>query len=125
MDRKMHDEMILDAYVNRCIDNIIKYELIKGVCDIQSFATFALPLKLDDDRLLEGVDLAITMASKNLTDEEKIALSRECGYYKFTKDNSTKACTRRLEALEECSKDFLELVNNRIRQRLKKEKDKL
>jgi hypothetical protein len=121
MDFKKHDEMILNAYVNRCIDNIIKHGLIKGVIDVKSFADFALPLDFDDDRLVEGIGQAIAMTSENLSDEEKNALSRECSYYKFLKEDSTKTCTRRLETLEECSEDLLELVYKRIRQRLKKE----
>jgi hypothetical protein len=122
MDIKKHDEMILDAYVNRCIDNIIKHGLIKGVIDIKSFADFALPLDFDDDRLVEGIGQAIAMTSENLSDEEKNALSRECSYYKFLKEDSKKTCcTKRLETLEECSDDLLELVVNRIRKRLKQE----
>lgn len=121
MDFKKHDEMILNAYVNRCIDNIIKHGLIKGVIDVKSFADFALPLDFDDDRLVEGIGQAIAMTSENLSDEEKNALSRECSYYKFLKEDSTKTCTRRLETLEECSEYLLELVYKRIRQRLKKE----
>ena len=121
MDIKKHDEMILDAYVSRCIDNIIKHGLIKGVFDVKSFADFALPLDFDDDRLVDGIGQAIAMTSENLSDEEKNALSRECSYYKFIKEDSTKTCTRRLETLEECSGDLLELVYKRIRQSLKQE----
>lgn len=124
MEIKKHDEMILDAYVNRCIDNIIKHGLIKGVFDVKSFADFALPLDLDDDRLVEGIGQAIAMTLENLSEEEKDALSHECSYYKFLKENSTKACTKRIETLEECSEDLLELVYKRIRQRIKQESKK-
>ena len=47
MDSKTYDDKVLEMYVNRCIDNIIKHELIEGVTDLKSFADFALQLDLD------------------------------------------------------------------------------
>ena len=69
MDIKKHDEMILDAFVNRCIDNIIKHELIEGVTDLKSFADFALQLDLDDDRLVESIGQGAAMTFEELSNE--------------------------------------------------------
>ena len=71
MDIKKNDEMILDAYVSRCIDNIIKHGLIKGVFDVKSFADFALPLDFDDDRLVESIGQGAAMTFEELSNEEK------------------------------------------------------
>ena len=71
MDSKTYDDKVLEMYVNRCIDNIIKHELIEGVTDLKSFADFALQLDLDDDRLVESIGQGAAMTFEELSNEEK------------------------------------------------------
>ena len=111
MDIKKNDEMILDAYVSRCIDNIIKHGLIKGVFDVKSFADFALPLDFDDDRLVED----------ELSDGERNILKRISINFSYKNDDLNETLSARSYSIEEWSGYLLELVHNRIRQRLKKE----
>ena len=71
MKTEKNIERILDTFVNHCIDNIIKHELIEGITDVKSFAEIALPLELDDDRLVEGIGQGAAMTYEDLSDIEK------------------------------------------------------
>ena len=121
MDIKKHDEMILDAYVSRCIDNIIKHGLIKGVIDVKSFADFALPLDFDDDRLVEGIGQGAAMTLDELSDEERNILKRISINFSYKNDDLNETLSARSYSIEEWSGYLLELVHKRIRQRLNKE----
>ena len=119
MDKVATEEKILETYVNRCIDNIIKHELIEGVTDVNSFAEFALPLEFDDERLVEGIGQGAAMTYDELSDEEKNTLSSFSMRVYATKVKTTGDCSRRIDNIEVWSGILLELVHNRIRQRLK------
>ena len=115
------EEKTLETYVNRCIDNIIKHELIEGVTDVNSFAEFALPLEFDDERLVEGIGQGAAMTYDELSDEEKSTLKNFSMRVYATKEKSNGDCSRRIDNIEIWSGILLELVHNRIRQRLKED----
>ena len=121
MDRKTYDDKILETYVNRCIDNIIKHELIEGVTDVNSFAEFTLPLESDDERLVEGIGQGAAMTYDELSDEEKNSLRSFSMRVYATKEKSSGDCSRRIDNIEVWSGVLLELVHKRIRQRLKED----
>ena len=119
MDSKTYDDKILETYVNRCIDNIIKHELIEGVTDLNSFAEFTLPLESDDERLVEGIGQGAAMTYDELSDEEKNRLRSFSMQIYVTNEKSTGDSSRRIDNIEVWSGVLLELVHNRIRLRLK------
>lgn len=119
METEKNKERILDTFVNRCIDNIIKHDLIEGVTDVKSFAEFALPLELDDDRLVEGIGQGAAMTYENLSDEEKNKLKNFSIRVHAIRDIPNGDCSRRVDNIEVWSGTLLEIVHNRIRQRLK------
>ena len=121
MDKVATGEKILETYVNRCIDNIIKHELIEGVTDVNSFAEFTLPLEFDDERLVEGIGQGAAMTYDELSDDEKNTLRSFSMRVYATKEKSTGDCSRRIDNIEVWSGFLLELVHNRIRQRLKED----
>lgn len=121
MNSKIHNEDFLMDFVNCCINNIIKHELIKGVSDLKSFAEFALSLDLDDDRLFEGIAQGIVMTLPNLSLKETNTLRCICDNYSYNKEKTDMVGTRRLKTLEECYDYLIELVYSRIRQRLRQE----
>ena len=121
MDKVATEEKTLETYVNRCIDNIIKHELIEGVTDVNSFAEFALPLEFDDERLVEGIGQGAAMTYDELSDEEKSTLKNFSMRVYATKEKSNGDCSRRIDNIEIWSGILLELVHNRIRQRLKED----
>ena len=120
MDSKTYDDKVLEMYVNRCIDSIIKHGLIEGVTDVKSFAEFALPLELDDDRLVEGIGQGAAMTYEDLSDEEKNKLRNFSIRVHAIKDNPNGDCSRRVDNIEVWSGTLLEIVHNRIRQQLSK-----
>ena len=120
MDSKTYDDKVLEMYVNRCIDSIIKHGLIEGVTDVKSFAEFALPLELDDDRLVEGIGQGAAMTYEELSNEEKNKLRDISIRVHVTKENPNGDCSRKVDDIEVWSGTLLEIVHNRIRQQLSK-----
>ena len=121
MDSKTYDDKVLEMYVNRCIDNIIKHELIEGVTDLKSFADFALQLDLDDDRLVESIGQGAAMAYEEMSNEEKNDLENHSCNSLYWKEHPMGGVTKRYYKIEEWSAHLLTLVHNRIRQLLKQE----
>ena len=120
MNSKTYDDKILETFVNSCIDNIIMHELIEGVTDVKSFAEFALPLELDDDRLVEGIGQGAAMTYEELSNEEKNKLRDISIRVHVTKENPNGDCSRKVDDIEVWSGTLLEIVHNRIRQQLSK-----
>lgn len=119
MDIKKNDEMILDAYVSRCIDNIIKHGLIKGVFDVKSFADFALPLDFDDDRLVESIGQGAAMTFEELSNEEKKKIEYLSSTSLYDKEYPMGGVTRRAYEYEKWFAHLLTIVNERVKQFLK------
>ena len=71
MEKTKNAERFIDVFVNHCIDNIIKHGMIEGVTDLKSFADFALPLGVDDYRLVEGIEQCVNDTFLELSDEER------------------------------------------------------
>lgn len=74
MEKTKNEERIIDVFVNLCIDNIIKHEMIEGVTDLKSFADFVHSLSLDDYRLVEGIEHGVNDTFLELSDEERSEL---------------------------------------------------
>jgi len=121
MDSKTYDDKVLEMYVNRCIDNIIKHELIEGVTDLKSFADFALQLDLDDDRLVESIGQGAAMTYEEMSNEEKNDLENHSCNSLYWKEHPMGGVAKRRYKIEEWSAHLLTLVHNRIRQLLKQE----
>lgn len=121
MNSKTYDDKILESFVNRCIDTIIKHELIEGVTDLKSFAYLALQLDLDDDRLVESIGQGTAMAFEEMSNEEKNDLENHSCNSLYWKEHPLGGVARRHYKIEEWSAHLLTLVHNRIRQLLKQE----
>lgn len=121
METEKNEKRILDTFVNRCIDNIIKHELIEGVTDLKSFADFALQLDLDDDRLVESIGQGAAMTYEEMSNEEKNDLENHSCNSLYWKEHPTGGVAKRHYKIEEWSAHLLTLVHNRIRQLLKQE----
>ena len=119
MDSKTYDDKVLEMYVNRCIDNIIKHELIEGVTDLKSFADFALQLDLDDDRLIEGLGQGTSMTFEELSDEEKKKIEYFSSTSLYDKEYPMGGVTRRAYEYEKWFAHLLTIVNERVKQFLK------
>lgn len=119
MDSKTYDDKVLEMYVNRCIDNIIKHELIEGVTDLKSFADFALQLDLDDDRLIEGIGQGTSMTFEELSDEEKKKIEYFSSTSLYDKEYPMGGVTRRAYEYEKWFAHLLTIVNERVKQFLK------
>lgn len=121
METVKNEERILETFVNRSIDNIIKHGLIDGVTDVKALANFALPLDMDDDRLVEGIGQGATMAFEEMSNEEKDNLENYSCNSLYWKEHPMGGVARRHYEIEEWSAHLLMLVHNRIRQLLKQE----
>ena len=119
MEKEINKERILDTFVNRCIDNIIKHELIEGVTDLKSFADFALQLDLDDDRLIEGIGQGTSMTFEELSDEEKKKIEYFSSTSLYDKEYPMGGVTRRAYEYEKWFAHLLTIVNERVKQFLK------
>lgn len=119
METEKNEKRILDTFVNRCIDNIIKHELIEGVTDLKSFADFALPLDMDDNRLIEGIDQGAQITYKELSDEEKIKIERFSCDSLYDKEYPMGGVTRRAYEIEDWGTYLLSIVYKQIKKYLK------
>lgn len=118
METEKNEKRILDTFVNRCIDNIIKHELIEGVTDLKSFADFALPLDMDDNRLIEGIDQGAQITYKELSDEEKIKIERFSCDSLYDKEYPMGGVTRRAYEIEDWGTYLLSIVYKQIKKYL-------
>ena len=116
MDSKTYDDKVLEMYVNRCIDNIIKHELIEGVTDLKSFADFALQLDLDDDRLVESIGQGAAMTFEELSNEEKKKIEYLSSTSLYDKEYPMGGVTRRAYEYEKWFAHLLTIVNERVKQ---------
>ena len=121
MDSKTYDDKILETYVNRCIDNVVKYELIEGVTDVNSFAEFAFPLEFEDDRLAEGIRQGAEIAYRELSAQEQKKLESFSCSSLYDKEYPMGGVTRRYYGIEEWSAHLFTLVFKRIKLQLRKE----
>ena len=119
MDSKTYDDKVLEMYVNRCIGNIIKHELIEGVTDLKSFADFALQLDLDDDRLVESIGQGAAMTFEELSNEEKKKIEYLSSTSLYDKEYPMGGVTRRAYEYEKWFAHLLTIVNERVKQFLK------
>ena len=112
MDSKTYDDKILEMYVSRCIDNIIKLGLIEGVTDVKTFAEFALPKELDNDRLIEGICQGADITYKELSNDEKKKIEYFSSASLYDKEYPLGGVTRRTYEFEKWFAHLLTLVHN-------------
>ena len=108
-------ELILDVFVNRCIDNIIKHEIIEGVNDQNSFASYFRQLEPNDDSIIEAIGRGAEISYREMSDVEKKKLETLSCNLLYMKDYPIVGVTRKYYRIEEWSAYLLTLVHSRIR----------
>ena len=108
-------ELILDVFVNRCIDNIIKHEIIEGVNDQNSFASYFRQLEPNDDSIIEAIGRGAEISYREMSDVEKKRLETLSCNLLYMTDYPIVGVTRKYYRIEEWSAYLLTLVHSRIR----------
>ena len=101
MKNTQNAERMIDTFVKRCIDNIIKHKLIEKVTDLKSFAK----LVLDDDSLVEYIEQGIRCDNMSLVSLDKDVVIKVNKMAELT--NQTPQ-----EVVNEALRDQLEDVEN-------------
>ncbi len=121
MEKNKNEERIIDTFVNRCINNVIKYGMLEGVTDLKSFADIALSLGLDDDRLVEGIEQSVNDTFLELSDEERSKLKKFACTSLYEKEYSMGSVTIGEYKTGKWKAHLQTLVYDRILQLLKKQ----
>jgi hypothetical protein len=116
MKNTQNAERMIDTFVKRCIDNIIKHKLIEKVTDLKSFAK----LVLDDDSLVEYIEQGYEITYMELSDEEREKVEYLAFRSLYDKEYPRGSVTIRPYGKGKLYEQFLTIVCNRISQLLKK-----
>lgn len=120
MKKTKNEERIIDVFVNRCIDNIIKHEVIEGVTDLKSFANFALPLDWNDDKLVRSIEQGYEISYNELSDEKREELDSFAFSSLYDTEYPMGGVTIRAYEKGKLNEYLLTITHNRICQLLKK-----
>lgn len=123
METETNKEGILDTFVNRCIDNIIKHELLEGVTDIKKLANIVLPMENDDVCLAECIGQGADITYKELSNEEKKKIEYFSSVSLYDKEYPIGGVTRRAYKYERWFAHLLTIVYKRIWQYMKRHQD--